>query len=372
MRILYINICSINAYLGHKLFDVEWCKNLSEIGLVDLVQPSKGWYSNIPPNINIITFEAEKHVKHERFFKSAIVNFGRLHRLEPYRHACNAAILNFVKELDKKNHYDLIISAHFDIIVQFFCHPGKKLLNKMYLIEHLPPLYMSRPLKALYDFNKNNINHITMERKSVQILQDKVGIRSDRIYYVPHPVNEISINTNIKCDSYYDIIGLSNSNSDILIHQIIQYEEQNNYFMRKGIRVLIRSHDIEYDNGYLKVFKGRLNLSYDEFYTYIIKAKLMLILFPLSFGFQTSGTIIDALSFRVISIGTKFDTYTSYCEDYPNACISFEGIDELISSIEMNLDKKNQDSFDDFDRFYENRTGNSMRGYLEQLIRIHK
>lgn len=354
-RFLYVNICEQNAYRGHKLFDMEYAAILSTIGVVDMIAPEEDWYKT-NKNINIILYDPARDIKRLTTSILKKIDKGFIHRISPYTHLCNYKILSQVEKLDRQYHYTAIIAAHLDIFAYAVFRKKSPLSNKLFVIEHTPSAYSHKIIRKVFNITKNKITHLVMEKAALDIYENLYGVRKDRLWYLPHPYNEIKIN---KREKQYSIVGISNSNSSALINKLIEMEKQIKFFKNNKIKAIFRSSSEIFDNGWLKVIKGCLGLSFEEYYSYILNADLLVAPFEVDFGARTSGTIIDGLSNGIPSIGSSFITMIQYSNEYPNACKVFDNLNEMCDMIVDYL--KNMEAYKfnarhDFDNFRRERS----------------
>ena len=370
MRILYVNICEERAYTGHRLFDIEWADGLSMIGKVDLIQPHENWFQNVPEKINLITYNYDSH--DHSVLNSAFFHKGLLERIDLHHHVVNGRFFRYIEKLDKMNRYDVILAAHIDYLMFNFRFWNSKLTKKIYLIEHSPVIYNNKYYRMFCALYKNKIKHIVMEKAALPYYIGKLGIKTELVKYIPHPLNVIKeVNTNII--NKYKIVGLSNSNSDLEIQKIVEFEKNTNYFKDHEISVILRSKNIRFDNGALIVFTGKFGLSFHDFYSYVLNAEMFLLPFPTDFGARTSGTIIDGLSNRKPVVGTMFETMIQYSKDYSEICKTYCTVDEMIEKIEYFLSSDHiQSQEDDFSRFLDDRSPDEMkRIYMETFSQMN-
>lgn len=368
MKILYVNISEERAYEGHKLFDMEWAEGLSMISDVDLIQPSEGWFSNDNGRVNLITYN--QNLKGITWLSRGIFNKGLLKRIDLYQKAKNARLYKFIENLDEKNNYDVILAAHLDYLMFLFRFWNSKITKKLYMIEHSPEIYSKWVYRDTSLFFKNQIYHVVMEKAAVRFYIEKMHISPNRIKYIPHPLNQVDYlgKSDVK---KYNVVALSNSNSDKKIKKIIEQEERVGFLRKKRISMIVRSKEIEYDSEYLKVFTGRLSLSFEEFYGYILKSDVVVLPFGEEFGARTSGTIIDGLSNNKPVIGTSFATMCQYADEYPSVCKVYNTIDELCLLIEEFVKNKEERQMTlDFNSFKNSRSKSAMKKlYLDSFGR---
>lgn len=328
-RFLYVNICEQDAYRGHKLFDMEYAAILSTLGTVDVIEPEARWYKT-DKKINIILYDPARDVK--KFTASVLekIDKGIIHRISPYTHLCNYKILSKVEKLDKQYNYTAIVAAHLDIFAFVLFRKKSLLVDKLFVIEHMPSAYLNKYVRKVFNITKNKVTHLVMERAALKFYEEEYGVRKDKLRYLPHPYNEIQIDKNEK---EYEIVGISNSNSPAFIDRLIEMEKKEKFFQKNKIKALFRTTSEIFDDGWLKIIKGCLGLSFEEYYSYILNADLLIAPFDVDFGARTSGTIIDGLSNGVPVIGSSFTTMIQYSNEYPNACKVFSSLNDMCDLI---------------------------------------
>ena len=57
-------------------------------------------------------------------------------------------------------------------------------------------------------------------------LNEKLGVNNQIIYPIPHPLNCTNNNVNV----IYDCVGISNSNDEEIIKNLVEYEKENKVF----------------------------------------------------------------------------------------------------------------------------------------------
>lgn len=364
MRILYVNICEERAYTGHRLFDVEWAEGLSMIGKVDLIQPHENWFQNVTENINLITYDYNSH--DHSVLNTAFFHKGLLERIDLHHHVVNGRLFRYIEKLDAVNRYDVILAAHMDYLMFNLRFWNSKLTKKIYLLEHSPVIYKNKYYRLACALFKNKIKHIVMEKAALSYYTDKLCVKEKLVKHVPHPLNIITeMDTNTI--NTYKIVGLSNSNSDLEIQKIVEFEKSTNYFKEHEISVILRAKSIKFNDGALTVFTGKFGLSFHDFYSYVLNADMLLLPFPTDFGARTSGTIIDGLSNRKPVLGTMFETMIQYSKDYPEICKTYCTVDEMIEKIKCFFKGECiQSQKDDFERFLNDRSPEKMKHiYME-------
>lgn len=332
MKILYCNLLKRSAFVGHKHFDAAWVNLLQKIAEVTLIWPDENWYTEVCLDVKNEICYIENELQKKPYLKWKIWDKGLIRHLALINHEEASIFIKTVLELDHINKFDYIIVSTIDLIAFAPFIKRFQNLQRIFLITHSAQLYENKMLWALFRHIKDHINYIAMEPKSIEYLNRTYGINKKRIHYIPHMLNPINreLGTNIEL---YDVVGISNSNDDREIRKIIELEEKEQFFKKNGIRAIFRSRDFEYNNGNLKVFKGRMGLTSDEYYTYVTKAKVMVLPFSAEFGLRSSGTIMDAFSQGIPIIGNPFMTMVQYNKQVPNICKLYTTMDELKNGV---------------------------------------
>ena len=205
-------------------------------------------------------------------------------------------------------------------------------LRNTYIMHHKNIDELSSIIKRVcFKMYMNKVKHIVFEDLFSEKLLS-VGVKKDNLLLVPHPISNQS---SIILSHKYELVGLSNSNDEIFIENLILFESKNSFFRNKKMKVVIRSKNKEYDNGYLKVFKGQLSIDvYNEF---IGLSKSILLPLPKNFIYRVSGTMFDAFS-RGKYVFSNANTLTEYYENkYPGIISTFDSIEEFYRKIDMDF-----------------------------------
>lgn len=327
MRILYCNLRPKWAVKGHIYFDAKWVHLLSDLAEVTLLCYENEWYENISDNIHKEVCDVVSKIDKE-WVSWKVWSKGQLKRLGIKDHAESNLYIKRVIELSRKNQYDYIIIATLDMISYYIYRKQLRKTGKMVLIVHSIDDLRNGIINKIFVKVKNDFKYIVMEEEGSDYLSEIYDIDKSRIYFIPHMLNPVTsaIDTNI---DDYDIVGISNSNDDNEVKKIICLDKYEHFFERNGLRAILRSMNIEYSSTGLKVFRGRLGLSYDEYYTYISKARLILLPFSDHFGLRTSGTIMDAFSQGIPILGNCFKTMEQYSRQVPNICKIYSTMEEF-------------------------------------------
>lgn len=352
MRILYCNLLKRKAFAGHKHFDSVWVHLLQELADVTLLWPEEEWYSDIDSAILNEVCNINQGISKRKFIQWRIWN------KEPFIHlAINdrmEAVVQIKKvlELDEKNHYDYIIISTLDWLsfapyFNRFSNP-----DRIFVISHSVEIYSERHVWPVFKRIKNHVNHIVMEKDGVEYLHRKYEIQEYRIHYIPHMLNKIDKDAANKDIEIRDVVGISNSNSNNEIKQLIELEEKTGFFTKNRIKTILRSETLEYKSQYLTVFSGYMGLPYCDYLAYYINAKVVILPFSTSHGIRSTGTIMDAFSQNIPVLGSPFATMRQYQKKFPSICKTYSNIEEFQELLlEMLRDDSNHDK--EFRKFQE-------------------
>lgn len=366
-KILYANVRERASVRGHIYFDSQWVNQLSNLYDVDLLCLQENWYKDISNDVNQIVYEPEQHIRLRKLWKSKIFQQGILSHLSLYEHNISRAIFNYICKLDKINNYDYIIFSTFDVMNLSVNYGKISNPKKIFLIEHKIDIYNQKALRVFFDLYKNKVNHIVMEKDGIDYLKENYSIDKNLIHYIPHPLNVVREE---KKDDLinYDVVGISNSNSEDDIQKIIDMEIRDKFFESNKIKVLLRTKSIEYEDKWLKIIAGNVNLTFQEYYTYIVNSGVVILPFDISFGLRSSGTIIDAFSNHVPIIGTDFSTMRQYNKEYKEICRIYHSVDELKSLILDMVQVKTEKMNGCFEKFIEDRSDMGMQKYIKNTF----
>lgn len=304
----------------------------------------KNWYKELPLNVTNI------EMKEDSFLQGRIWT-----RINSFR------IMKRAQRLDKRNNYDYIFAATYETLafsvgIKLFKKPGR-----FFILHHNNLDGIKRKLikKAFLSY-AHIINHLVLEDFIKNALVQYYGISPDRVTYLPHPMNK---NENLEKDKIYDGVGISNSNDENVIKQIVSIEQKENLFKHAGKKVILRSKEMNFDNGYLKVISGYLKES--DYNTYINRAKAILMLFPPTYINRMSGVLIDALSNGIPVYGTKIPVVQAFSHRYPSLCNVIDRPEKLFEVICGSVNQINQD---EFLKFEEEHSENRITTILKKIF----
>lgn len=331
-NILYLDFM---YYTGHVRSNKNFIKALGKFANVNaLVQ--KNYFDEYREELNgveTITLIEKNNLN--------LSNGQLLNRLSSLKIMLKSAVLA------KKIRPDYIFVSSFDTIVFRF---GRLLFGdteNMYLLHTINIDELANFIKSkLFNTYKNKVNHVVFEQYMKDYLINRIGIESNRVFVLPHPLNENSKIFNSK-ELEYACVGLSNSNDEDLITKLIELEKEKKVFKNNCKKVILKSKEKEFDNGYLKVFKGFLDINtYD---TYINKSECVLVPFPKDFYYRMSGTLVDAFSNNKVVMGNNIPIIQTYAKKYPDICKIYTSESDLVNQISLSRTAdKNEFQFEKF------------------------
>lgn len=317
---------------GHKELNKNIISYLSHVSN-NTVVVSEGYFKQELNDINNITLKKIRELNPK---ENAI-----LHRWFALKNMLDA---NKLLRWDK---FDFVWINTFETITFAI---GRKIIKnkKIFIVHHNNTDELSNKIKRFF-FNryKNKVNHIVFEEFIKEYLIKEIGVNDKQIFVIPHPLNHQKKEVSVNCENIL-CIGLSNSNDESLITNIINKEEQSEIFRKNNIQLVLKSKGEHKDRESLKIIRGYIpEQQYDH---YVQNCKFILVPFSTSYKNRTSGVIIDALSNGKIVIGSNIPIINSYADEYPNICYPFNDVDE-IPNIILNLSIESQDIKKEFGRF---------------------
>lgn len=325
MKILYVNL--LYRVVGHKMLDQNLV-NLMGISNDVTVISEKNWYARLSTNIRVSNYEI----------------YPKNNRISRYQNTIK--IISYVKNYIKTEKFDIIFLASFDLYTLSIF--GRKLLkhNTVLLHHDTVDILKYARYKIFYKFIPKYVNHATFESYIKTYLMNMLKVSEDNCFIINHPISPIN-NAKLTSNSVFDFVGISNSNDECLIDDIINYEEKTMFFLNNNIKILLKSKNRSFDNGYLKVINNFV--SEEEYSQYISGSKAIVMPFSKTFQYRTSGTLMDGLSNRKVIIGSNIMITQEYNLKYPVIVKIFTNIEEF-SRICVHISKQNFDTFE-FDDF---------------------
>lgn len=313
MKVLYLDFLYPKGHIRQNTKYVNILAQISEVYLLS----SNNRYKDLDKDVNLIKNNSLQ-IKKGRVKK-------RISILKNMVASANIA---------KKLKPDAIIVSSYDTFLFIIWKILYGTKDKVFLLHHNNLDELSNKMK-LCSFKKyyESVNHIVFEEFMKNHLCSDLKIDQEKVFVLPHQLND---NESTNNENLYDCVGLSNSNDEGIIAEIIKLEQESNIFKKKKMKVVLKSKIYEFDNDYLKVFKGYLE---DKAYDYYINhSKSIFMPFPLDFKYRMSGTLVDAFSNNKVVIGSDVLLMRYYSEKFPSICKLIENGSDLSNFI-INMKK---------------------------------
>lgn len=305
MKIL---VCDFLIVKAHKTVNLNIVRAMAKIAEIDLISVN-GYYDEERN-------ELEKLGVNIKDIQTTEMSRGKiLSRLYSYR-----LMRLQSKLLDKK--YDLVVSLAFETIV---FAAGRHLFKNIPLcIFHHKNTdeLCSRVKRRAFDLYKNKVYNIVFEQFFSEYLINSCKTDCDHVLVIPHPIAIVEKTSDI---INYDCVGISNSNSESDIDNLV---DNNELLKENNIHILLRSKRREIELSNIKVIKGFLPL--DEYYQYINSAKAIFVPLPSSFIYRLSASIYDAIAHRKMVITTSIKYVEEYSKRYPGICFYAENVGQFV------------------------------------------
>lgn len=220
-------------------------------------------------------------------------------------------VQKYIKGLYKRNNIGVTFVITFDEIALAIGRILGNLKGDFFVIHNLNPdaILLSKYRRFAYKMIKNRVFSVVLAGFIKDILTSALNTDPGRILVLPHPMTPVENNSLADIDC----VGISNSNDESIIEEIINREKKEGIFKKNNLKVILKSRCHKFDNNHLVIISGFIDSKiYDDF---ISRAKCIFIPFPESFKSRVSGTLIDALSNNKCVIGTNIPTimHSSMC-----------------------------------------------------------
>ncbi|ETI69194.1 glycosyltransferase family protein [Neobacillus vireti] len=308
---------------GHKEFNMNLITRLSDIGKVTVLC-QRNYYNGFTGNTKDVTFIEEDDLR--------IDGQGLMSRIAALK------IMTKSSKIRKKYDYDKIIVSSFETLSFTIGRFFFKEMSNMYIIHHNNVDELSNSFKLkFFKTYMNKVNHIVLDEFIKEYLINKLGVNEHLVHVLPHPLNEI-VDVKPLEKSKYLCVGLSNSNDEEFIRELVKREIKDATIQKMGKKVILKSKSINFDNGYLKIVNGFLEKSmYDD---YISNSKFIFMPFPKTFRYRMSGTLMDAISNGRIVIGSNIPLIKNYNNLYPSLCKIVKDTTDFYVIIKSDLEDK--------------------------------
>lgn len=327
MEILYFNAL---YQQGHRYMDKKNIYNLSCISKLTVLEP-RGWYDETLENVV--------------YYRSALKEKKNARRIDSW--ICALKNCREAAKLARKLGIDIIVFGEYELItipiaIKFFPRKAKIIV---YNHNNVDQLENSAIKRLVINRLKNKIYHCTLEPFIKEYLVEKYGLKEERIFVWPHPIER---KDKYSGDSIiYDCVGISNSNDGEIIKSICDNEIKSGRIKENGLKVILRARGAEkFDNGFLRTLNGWL--SQEEYEEYFNRSRSILIPFPQSFKYRISGAVFDGLINKKIVIGSDIPLMRYYSKKYPSLCFIYEKGNVLDAIIDAGKHQMNMDSYETF------------------------
>lgn len=340
MKILYLDFLYPKGHIRQNIEYIKCLSQFSEVGVLCI----KGWYRNLPLKTEVL----EKNIFRLKENKVSI-------RINSLMVMAQSSII-----IRDKNPDIIFVSSYETIsfaLGRFFFRKR----NKLFLLQHYNLDELDNAIKRwFFKTYMKKVDHIVFEDFIRDYLIDRFNLDKNRVHVLPHQLNENFIKkTSAK---KYSCVGLSNSNDENMISEIVNMEMKYGIFKKNKRKVVLKSKITEFDNGYLLVFKGYLDE--DKYNEYNSQCESIYMPFPATFRYRMSGTLVDALSNNKIVFGSDIPLMRYYSKKYPLSCKIVRGAKDVFNSI---LDLKNDDLSSEFETF---KKEHSSIAILDQLYKM--
>lgn len=302
---------------GNQRLDKKIITQMRGLANVTVAYP-KGWFAGLPSGIKTIQYRMPKQGKNQRrnYYKNCFIH------------------LWLAWKLDRKEHYDILFFSSYHTGYTFLMPIiFKKSRDRVLIMHHnnIDKLDQSGKKRAIFSLYAKKVKHIVLEDFIGKHLHDTYGIAFNQIYCMEHPLNGMAADTDYEIDG----VGISNSNDEGWIKSVIEQEKKTKILKKKNVKIVLRSASQSFDDGYLKVFSGKL--SDQEYDQYITGGKVVLIPFPDSYKYRMSGSVVDAFSNGKSVVGSHIPLIHYYAKKYPHICrveTDFNRIADYLSKYE--------------------------------------
>lgn len=248
----------------------------------------------------------------------------------------------------------------FPIGLHFFDKTSNIVILENYNIDFL----RYRLQKIAYKAFANKVHHMVYESFFGDYLVREIGVKPDLVHTVPHfyypPYNCINGVT-----KGFDFVGLSGSNDEKVIGEIVEIESKEHFFENNNIRCYIKSFAHHYESEYLTVTDKYL--STEEYNALFYNSKAVLVLFPTDYIYRMSGCIVDAFSNHKQVISTNLELANFYHSKYGDIILPCNTSRDIIHQIKTisSLDTK---PVLDFSGFEKDHSGETINYSLNKML----
>ena len=218
--------------------------------------------------------------------------------------------------------------------------------NKIVILENANiDLLKKKSYRFFYNLYCNKVRHVVYESYMKDFLCKDICIKNELINVMPHPCYEcIGLNTKKK---EFDCIAISGSNDENQIREFVSYEKEHQVLRQNNIRVLIKSKETKYDNGFLVVTDEYF--SNEDYESYFENCKVVYTPFSDTYKYRMSGCFVDSFSHRKPVVSNTIMLATYYEKKFPGiiytSCSPERIIKLMIQLCNQKIDSSMYDAF---------------------------
>ena len=234
-------------------------------------------------------------------------------------------IINEIKNLIKKQRYDLIFFSGVDMHV--FSRLTKHLKNPIAFVEHaIYRTLIHKGIKKCWKIINKSFKVCVFEDYIAKYLKEQLHVKND-VFVVHHPICGVEQdvdNVVLSQNESVNVLAPAFSNSKEIIDEIIAKSNA----LKDNVKIAIKGQ-VPYSDGRIEIFSGFIPR---ERYTQLfVDSDYILIPYNKDFMFRASGVLFDSIirKKRIILIGGN--TLEYYGEKYPNIIKIVRDVDELIN-----------------------------------------
>ncbi len=338
--------------IEHKNFNQNMIKAISNFGNVTVFSPTDYFRESLNDvsSVNIIESDRLKRKKGKFLF--------RLSTLKSMKESSVIA---------QKLKPEIIFVSCFETISFAFFPFLFGAAKNIYIVHHNNTDELRNKIKRrFFKSYSNRVKHIVFEDFIKEYLVNFIGVNAENVYVVPHPLSvNILDNTQNSCNDTIDCLGISNSNDEDFIDDIINLEKQNSILKKNGYKLVLRSKKQEFDNGSLKVISGYLDReTYD---TYYASCKSVLVPLNKNFCYRMSGTLVDALSNGKVVLGSDVELIKKYSEKYPSLCKKFDSAEDFVDKLHL-ISRENNNIDSDINEYQEHHSRENIAKTIKAIM----
>lgn len=326
-------ILVVDDYLfGHKNLNLQLLRLLSKTNKLFILD-YRNYYNDLKAvdNIELISFKS---------------------KLPDYRHkplkllsaTINAFIIAYKA---KKIKFDTVLFLHYNLLIlPLFLFLLK---GDFYVMDHSTCDDLNSViLNKAFEYTKNRVNHLVLSDFIKNIMIQDYGVLFDKVHTIDFPLpNDFSVSMKTKFEhSKMIVLSTGNESDETLISELINLEKEESFFARNNIHLIIRSSHQVYSDEFVKVFTGILSRS--EYVNLYNSATVVLLLYKKTYKCRFSASAIDALCNKKKVFGTAIPFMNYYHKMYPNNCITFSDVNELIFQLQNSINNFDMNEYNKF------------------------